>query len=347
VSAPLYRCAGASCPGPLDIAAIRARADAATPGLWEADCTEDAAIVRQPAVAFTMFSYEDARFIAAARADVPALCDELEAERANSERWAIGAAMGERAATSLRGLLEAARALILGLEREAERLRGIIRVSERETTLPPAPVMPLPRRTGPDALESRPDVASLARHAAACCATYADARREVLEAAAEGEAYDSALSYLTMQAMVLGGALVGVGRALGEDSDGGVWWARGKLSVRGVVDTDAWATELLLLAQGIGDAERTTEPSPAPQPVAACPDCGAPLPCYGRGLTRSDMETLALRDRAETQRRLRAHALAEVRRSPEGLTAAEIARRLGLDPTGIDDVAVLTPGPRS
>lgn len=86
---------------PLDLAAIRARTNAATPGPWQAavSASDDKHWIvlkaHEPtsprvAVCTTRFSppegrpgeQEDAAFIAGARSDVPALCDELERHRA-------------------------------------------------------------------------------------------------------------------------------------------------------------------------------------------------------------------------------------------------------------------------
>jgi hypothetical protein len=69
--------------------------------------------------------------------------------------------------------------------------------------------------------------------------------------------------------------------------------------------------------------------------VATCLECGAPLPCYGRGLSRRAMEALCYGDRAEATRRITEHVRAEVRAAgPEGITRYDLAARLGMDPTG-------------
>lgn len=78
---------------PLDIAAIRARADAASMGPWREgidgnprvyakDNTEDAGCVA------TFMRRRDVHFCTEARSDIPALCDEVEALRAALERIA-------------------------------------------------------------------------------------------------------------------------------------------------------------------------------------------------------------------------------------------------------------------
>lgn len=77
----------------VDVEAIRARADAATPGPWESSHEPRHARARVWAEAGTvdvcemLSSIMDERFIAHARADVPALCDALERERRISSAW--------------------------------------------------------------------------------------------------------------------------------------------------------------------------------------------------------------------------------------------------------------------
>lgn len=70
----------------LDLDAIRARADAATPGPWEAISSGGygSAFIRWPGGEVTnerAMAMADARFAAAARSDVPALCDALRVAR--------------------------------------------------------------------------------------------------------------------------------------------------------------------------------------------------------------------------------------------------------------------------
>jgi len=74
----------------IDLTAIRARADKATPGPWtREECGNDTRICGGDEVLFdnewgsaTGQDWLDAAFIAAARTDVPALCDEVESLRA-------------------------------------------------------------------------------------------------------------------------------------------------------------------------------------------------------------------------------------------------------------------------
>ena len=82
----------------LDLAPIKARADAATEGPWERRDGEDYAMVdapERPQIALVA-SGEDATFIAHARTDVPALCDEIERLRAVFEQVEV-ASLPEKA----------------------------------------------------------------------------------------------------------------------------------------------------------------------------------------------------------------------------------------------------------
>lgn len=78
--------AGARAEATVDIAAIRARAEAATKGPWVASVPNRDEICHvyrpQDADIAEECGLPDALFIAAAREDIPALCDELEATRA-------------------------------------------------------------------------------------------------------------------------------------------------------------------------------------------------------------------------------------------------------------------------
>jgi hypothetical protein len=79
---------------PLDVAAIRVRADAATPGPWS---NEYGSVVKWSADESIEMEWlpngrdpnrgANTAFIAHARADVPALCDALERERKVSTAW--------------------------------------------------------------------------------------------------------------------------------------------------------------------------------------------------------------------------------------------------------------------
>jgi len=106
---------------PVDVEAIRARADAATAGPWRWNSTvgcedflvgTDEALVLDPGMPYPDWvcihaSDADRRFIAQARTDVPALCDALEHERRVSAAWkalaravALGAIGATREATA-------------------------------------------------------------------------------------------------------------------------------------------------------------------------------------------------------------------------------------------------------
>lgn len=69
--------------------------------------------------------------------------------------------------------------------------------------------------------------------------------------------------------------------------------------------------------------------------VVTCAECGADLPCYGRGLSRRGSVLLALVDHDECLRRMKAHVVVLAREAGRaGITRYELAERLGLDPTG-------------
>lgn len=79
---------------PAEVAAIRAKADAATPGPWSVrhygsndECVRTA---HGDPIAWCKANVSnaerDAAFIASARIDVPALCDEVERQRARADK---------------------------------------------------------------------------------------------------------------------------------------------------------------------------------------------------------------------------------------------------------------------
>jgi hypothetical protein len=89
-----------------DLDAIRARAEAATPGPWErsGSLVQAGRRARRARVGQTwgLAWKQDAEFIAHAREDVPALLDEVERLRGEAENWKRHAwAQGEEAAEHL------------------------------------------------------------------------------------------------------------------------------------------------------------------------------------------------------------------------------------------------------
>jgi hypothetical protein len=106
------------------------------------------------------------------------------------------------------------------------------------------------------------DVPTLARRAANLCDDYAVARETILRLATEGETAASAREAVRSACADLATALREVGEVLDVLGEGR-WWARADACSVGVVEPDAWSLELLHLAQGVEDADRTTEPDEA------------------------------------------------------------------------------------
>jgi hypothetical protein len=109
---------------------------------------------------------------------------------------------------------------------------------------------------------SEPDAAALARAAERVCDRYAEAHEVALRVAAEGLDPSGAAHRVRVVRAELLGALTAVSDAI--EPGHGRWGARALLANAGIVDADAWAGELLALAQGVEDEARTTEPGAEP-----------------------------------------------------------------------------------
>ena len=101
-------------PNYVNVAAIRERADKATPAPWytrRGGCCGEAGYTYKLSVAFTTsggMACDDAQFAAHARADVPALCDEVERLQAQlAKALAILAALHDVCACACGGADEA------------------------------------------------------------------------------------------------------------------------------------------------------------------------------------------------------------------------------------------------